>query len=202
MIDMVPKAVMYTLVQWVVLFFSASYLDTNDIPVGSRRTQCSQNCSSRCIATMNWTTCWRRVTTPSVGGRSASKWLRVLAVPARLSARFNRGPDTGLRELRKTWLEGWICSGRRSSGLAASSFVTLQGTNPRISDYNSYLPSMSLRSMPWISFCGVVFRAIISGTCSGGPFCHYRAGFLGYYSVLCSVCHASRMEFHYTERLF
>lgn len=91
MIDMVPKAIMYTLVQYVftyrILFlFWMFYWPFPDSP----RMRCNASCSRTCTARTNWTSCSRRVTTPSADEKSANRWWRAFLVPARLSARCSK----------------------------------------------------------------------------------------------------------------
>lgn len=84
MIDMVPKAIMYTLVEYVSRRFLPWMMLTS---LDSPRTRCSVSCSRTCTVTPNSTTCSRRATTRSAGGKNASRWWRVCLVPARLLAR-------------------------------------------------------------------------------------------------------------------
>ena len=94
MIDMVPKAIMYTLVQYVftyrVLFWKV-YWPFPDSP----RMRCNASYSRTCTARTNWTSCSKRVTTRSADEKSANRWWRVFLVPARLSARCSKRKRVG-----------------------------------------------------------------------------------------------------------
>lgn len=86
MIDMVPKAIMYTLVQYELYRFVYLGSYANYI-LDLLRMRCSASFSRTCTVTRNWTICSKKVTTRSADGKSASRWWRVCLAPARSSAR-------------------------------------------------------------------------------------------------------------------
>lgn len=101
MIDMVPKAIMLTLVQYVSLFLllfePPTLQNMKDCPLtfacvcalrlDSQRMKCNANSWSKCTVRRNSTICSRRATTQCADARSASRWSRVWARPTRLSVR-------------------------------------------------------------------------------------------------------------------
>lgn len=96
MIDMVPKAIMLNLVQYVLIYMSspassftvrAFFLHVlADIP----RTKCNANCWKICTERILSTTCSRKVTLPFADGKNASRWSSHWAKPAKLSVKFSK----------------------------------------------------------------------------------------------------------------
>lgn len=127
MIDMVPKAIMYTLVQYVPCRFA--YLGSYaDCILGSPRMRCSVNCSRICIATRNSTTCSRKAITRSADGKSASRWWRVCLAPARLSARCSNRlqysvSNYGLFPFPDPFAFFWVLSGCVASEVLCFTFA-------------------------------------------------------------------------------
>lgn len=102
MIDMVPKAIMLTLVQSVDLtpqVFPHWALTTH---TDTQKTKCSASSSSKCTAPTSSTTCSRRASTRRGGGKSACRWWRAWARRRRLSGRCSRWL-VSLRRWRWRW---------------------------------------------------------------------------------------------------
>lgn len=76
MIDMVPKAIMLTLVQYVqpVIRWSLVQRMLTRLSTDLQRTRCSPSSWRICTAKARWTSCSRRATTLCAAERSASKW--------------------------------------------------------------------------------------------------------------------------------
>lgn len=109
MIDMVPKAIMLTLVQYVfsnLLAYGLTFANSlTDLP----RRQCSRSSWRTCTGLMSWTSFSRKATTPLAGGRSASKWSSRWDEPLRLSARCSKSSTAwdvlGARSKKNAWLK-------------------------------------------------------------------------------------------------
>lgn len=91
MIDMVPKAIMLTLVQYVSA--AQCWWRTADTSTGLPRMKCSENCWRTCTRRIPWTNCSRRATLLFAGGRSASRWSSRSPKPVRLSAKCSERQD-------------------------------------------------------------------------------------------------------------
>lgn len=95
MIDMVPKAIMLNLVQYVFVlsdFLQYPSVRRADMYIkGTPKMKCSASSWKICTAPARLTTYSRKATTLYEGGRNACRWLSRYRKRARLSARFSKG---------------------------------------------------------------------------------------------------------------